>query len=77
MWNLRSSKNHQEAFFQAGRNAQILELVYSNIYELNEILTRDGKWYFIAFLDDCSRYIYMYLIRSKDEAIKFFFYLIK
>ena len=30
------------------------------------------KKYFITFIDDCTRYCYVYLLNSKDEAIKAF-----
>jgi hypothetical protein len=46
--------------------------VHSNICELNGILTRGGNRYFITFIDDCSRYTYVYLMRSKDEAFNKF-----
>jgi len=32
------------------------------------MLTRGGKTYFITFIDDCSRFTYIYLLRTKDEA---------
>jgi len=32
------------------------------------MLTRGGKRYFITFIDDCSRFTYVYLLRTKDEA---------
>ena len=34
--------------------------------------TRGGKKYFITFIDDCTRYCYVYLLQSKDEAIEMF-----
>ena len=36
------------------------------------VQTRGGKKYFITFIDDCTRYCYVYLLRSKDEAIEAF-----
>ena len=50
----------------------MLELVYSDVCELNGILTRGGKRYFITFIDDFSRYIYVYLMRNKDESFDMF-----
>ena len=29
--------------------------------------TRGGKKYFVTFIDDCTRYCYVYLLRSNDE----------
>jgi len=34
--------------------------------------TRGGKTYFIIFIDDCTRYCYVYLLNSKDETINMF-----
>ena len=31
-----------------------------------------GKRYFITFIDDCSRFCYVYLLSSKDEALDMF-----
>ena len=30
------------------------------------------KKYFITFIDDCSKYYYVYLLKSKDEALEMF-----
>jgi hypothetical protein len=58
--------------FTTIRNSQLLELVHSDICELNGILTRGGNRYFITFIDDCSRCTYVYLMRSKDKAFNNF-----
>ena len=34
--------------------------------------TRGGKKYFITFIDNCTRYCYVYLLNSKDEAMNMF-----
>jgi transposase InsO family protein len=39
---------------------------------MNGLLTRGGKRYFITFIDDASRYCYIYLLKSKDEALNYF-----
>ena len=60
-------------FPKVEKKIQILELVHSNICELNGILTRDDKnIYFLTFINDFSRYTYAYLMRSRDEAFNFF-----
>ena len=38
------------------RSSQLLDLVHSDLCELNGILTRGGKQYFITFIDDSPRY---------------------
>jgi hypothetical protein len=65
------AKMTKKSFPEVNRNSQLLELVHSDICELNGILTKGGNRYFITFIDDCSRYIYIYiyLMRSKDEEL--------
>ena len=54
------------------RNSQVLDLIHSDVCELNGTLTRGGKRYFITFIDDFSRFTYVYLMRSKYEAFDMF-----
>jgi hypothetical protein len=35
---------------------------------MNRELTKDGKRYFITFIDDCTRFCYVYLLKTKDEG---------
>jgi 3-isopropylmalate dehydratase small subunit len=35
---------------------------------------RDEKKYYIIFIDNCTKFCYIYLLRSKDEALKTFKY---
>ena len=48
----------------------LLELVHSDICDFHSKLTRGGKRYFIIFIDDLSKYTYVYLLRTKDEALE-------
>lgn len=50
------SKFTKKPFPSVKRNTSILELIHSDICELNGILTRGGKRYFITFYDDFSRF---------------------
>jgi hypothetical protein len=36
------------------------------------LLTRGGKRYFMTFIDGASRFCYIYLLKSKDEALHYF-----
>jgi hypothetical protein len=49
-----------------------LDLVHSDLCEMNELLTRGGKTYFMTFIDDASHFCYIYLLKSKDEALYYF-----
>jgi len=50
----------------------LLELIHSDIGDLKNNLTRVGKRFYITFIDDCTRYTVVYLLRSKYEAFEIF-----
>jgi transposase InsO family protein len=54
------------------RHLAPVELIHSNIYEMNDVLTKGGQRYFITMIDDASRYCYVYLLKTKDEALNCF-----
>jgi hypothetical protein len=54
------------------RNLAPLELIHSDLCEMNGDLTKDKKRYFMAFIDDCIRFCYVYLLKIKDEALNYF-----
>ena len=62
------AKMTKKPFHKVERSSELLQLVHSDICELNGQLTRGGKRYFITFIDDHSRYTYVYLMKTKDEA---------
>jgi hypothetical protein len=66
------AKMIEKPFSKVERNSQLLELIHSKICEINGMLTRGGKRYFITFIDDYSRLTYVYLLRTKDEAFEKF-----
>ena len=56
---------------KSNRNSNVLELVHSNVYELSYVLTRGGKRYFIIFINDFSRFTYVFK-ENKDESFDMF-----
>ena len=54
------------------RVSEPLDLIHTNICDMKSIPSRGGNKYFITFIDDYSRYCYVYLLRSKDEAVNAF-----
>ena len=56
----------------AARDLAPLELIHSDLCEMNDELTKSGKRYFITFIDDCTRFCHVYLLKSKDEALHYF-----
>jgi hypothetical protein len=45
-----------------------LDLIHSDICEMNGVLTEREQRYFMTMIDDASRYCYVYLLKTKDEA---------
>jgi hypothetical protein len=47
-------------------------LIRSDLCDMNGILTKGDKRYFIIFIDDFTRFCYVYLLKSKDEVLHYF-----
>lgn len=54
------------------RKTELLELVHSDLCEFEGTLTRNGKRYFMTFIDDYSNFTYVYLLKNKSDAIDMF-----
>jgi transposase InsO family protein len=54
------------------RNLAPLELIHSDLCEMNCVLTKGGKRYCMTFIDDCTKFCYVYLLKTKDEALNYF-----
>ena len=63
---IQAKMTRKKAFPKVERNTNLLELLHSNICELNDIW--GGNRYFITFIDDYSKYTYVYLMKHKDQA---------
>ena len=66
------AKMTKKPFPKNERTSKLLEIIHSDICELNGHLTRGGNRYFITFIDDHSRFTYVYLLRTKDQAFDMF-----
>ena len=54
------------------RETKLLELIHSDLGDLEETMTRGGKKFYVTFIDDYSRFTRVYLLRNKDEAFNMF-----
>ena len=54
------------------RNKEPLELVHSDLCSPMNAKTRGGYEYFVSFIDDYSRYGYIYLMHKKSETLEKF-----
>ena len=62
-------KSHKAA---EERHLAPLELIHSDLCEMNGVLTKSGKKYFMTLIDDSTRFCYVYLLNTKDEALHYF-----
>jgi hypothetical protein len=54
------------------RHLAPLELIYFVIFEMNSVLTEGGQRYFMTMIHDAFRYCYVYLLKTKDDALNYF-----
>ena len=54
----------------ANRSSDILEIIHTDICSLD--MDSHGQKYFISFIDDYSRYMYLYMLDNKNEALDAF-----
>lgn len=66
------AKQPKKPFKSVERNTQLLELIHSDVCDSNRPPTRVGNKYFVTFINDCSKYCYIYLIKTKDEVFNKF-----
>ena len=59
------------SFQMTKRNTEPLDMIHSDICDL-KFAPRGGNKYFITFVDDSTKYCYVYLLKSKDEALEKF-----
>ena len=68
--NCIKSKQTNKSKKGAKRSTNLLEIIHTNICRPD--MDANSPKYFITFIDDYSRYMYLYLLRSKDEALDAF-----
>ena len=66
-------KHHRSTFHKrAGRQSELLELVHTDVCGPLEVETHGGNRYFLTFIDDSSRKVWIYFLRSKDLVFEHF-----
>ena len=54
------------------RNSELLELVHSNLCGPFKVKSKGGALYFVTFIDEHSRNIWVYPLKSKDQVLDMF-----
>ena len=57
---------------KATRSTQLLELIHTDVCGPFDTPSFGGEKYFITFIDDFSRYGYIYLLKEKSQAVDAF-----
>jgi hypothetical protein len=63
------TKITRQPFKNITRKSVILELIHSDLCDLHATPSLGHKKYLITFIDDASRFCYVYLLHAKDEAL--------
>ena len=59
--------NHEEK-----RQAELLELIHTNVCGPMQTRSLSGVWYFLIFVNDRSRFTWAYFIRRKSDVFESF-----
>ncbi|KAJ4728701.1 Retrovirus-related Pol polyprotein from transposon TNT 1-94 [Melia azedarach] len=70
--NCIKGKQTNKGRFEANRTLDVLELIYTDICKPFPTVAWNGQQYFITFIDDFSRYGYIYLLHKKSHALDVF-----
>ncbi|GKC60616.1 zinc finger, CCHC-type containing protein [Tanacetum coccineum] len=63
------TKITRKEFQSITRKSVILELIHSDLCDFHATPSLGNKKYVITFIDDASRFCYVYLLHAKDEAL--------
>ena len=61
-----------ETFYSIERRTKPLDLIHIDSCDLKNVQRRGGIKYFITFIDDSTKYCYVYLLKSNDETLEKF-----
>nr|KAJ0209753.1 hypothetical protein LSAT_V11C400185330 [Lactuca sativa] len=63
------TKITRQPFKDVVREIKVLDLIHSDLCDFHATPSLGNKKYVVTFIDDASRYCYIYLLHSKDEAL--------
>ena len=66
-------KQHRVSFnIPSTRKPNVLDLVYSDVCGPIDVETLGGNKYFVTFIDDASRKVWVYVLKTKDQVFEHF-----
>ncbi|GJS66929.1 zinc finger, CCHC-type containing protein [Tanacetum coccineum] len=63
------TKITKKPFQNIKHKTKVLELIYNYLCDLHATPSLGNKKYFVTFIDDASRFYYVYLLNANDEAL--------
>ncbi|GJX17148.1 zinc finger, CCHC-type containing protein [Tanacetum coccineum] len=63
------NKITKKPFQNVKRETKVLELIHNDLCDMHATPSLMNKKYFVTFIDDASRFCYVYLLHTKDEAL--------
>ena len=57
---------------EGSRATNLFKIVHSDVWGISPILSHAGYKYFVTFIDDYSRYTWVYFLRNKSEVFSMF-----
>nr|KAJ0192854.1 hypothetical protein LSAT_V11C800443070 [Lactuca sativa] len=66
------TKITKQPFPNVNRKSKLLELIHSDLCDFHATPSLGNKEYIVTFIDDSSRFCYVYLLHSKNEALEKF-----
>ncbi|GJR77373.1 zinc finger, CCHC-type containing protein [Tanacetum coccineum] len=63
------TKITKKPFHNVKHETEVLELIYSDLCDMHATPSLGNKKYFVTFIDDASRFCYVYLLHSKNDAL--------
>ena len=64
---------HQDLFPSSqSKSVNPFDLVYSNVWGPSHILSMNGYRYYLIFVDDFTRFIWIFPLKTKSECLKLF-----
>lgn len=68
--NVKHSSNiTRKLFHDIRRETSLLDLIHSDLCDFHSTPSFENKKYVVTYIDDCTRYNYVYLLYRKDEAL--------
>ncbi|CAM8920561.1 unnamed protein product [Rhodiola kirilowii] len=63
------TKITRQPFHKIERESNLLDLIHRDLCDFHASPSLGNKKYVVTYIDDCSRFCYVYLLNSKDEAL--------